>query len=578
MSYVHELLAWIGGAVFGALPPAMTDSLLTWLIALPIVGGLAIMFTPRQWSNAIRRASVGVMVVEFFLSLLLLQGDYVTQEAAGVHGASMQFLQDVPWVESLGISYKVGVDGISLWLVLLTTLLSPIALFVSWTSIDTKVKEYAASFLFLEAGMLGAFVALDVFLFYVFWELMLVPMYLIVGVWGGKQRVYAAVKFFLYTMVGSLLMLVAILYLVVTYHNLAAGAGEEIAYTFDLYELQRVVLPYGTQVWLFAAFALAFAIKVPLFPFHTWLPDAHVQAPTGGSVILAAVLLKLGIYGYIRFAMPLFPLASHFLGPSVAVLGVIGIVYGALCAWVQKDVKKLVAYSSVSHMGFVVLGLFAMNSHGVSGSVLQMINHGVSTGALFILVGVIYERRHTRDLDQFGGLVKSMPWYAVIFVIVTMSSVGLPGTNGFVGEFMILSGAFLSDALYPWPQIFTLVAATGVILAAIYMLHAVLKMFWGPVTKKENEDLPDVTRREVASLAPLLVLVFWIGLFPSTFLTPMQASVDHFIYDFENKMQWSNNDDSLRLLERGRLGPPPAAPRLIEGAQAALELEPGGER
>jgi NADH-quinone oxidoreductase subunit M len=517
----------------------MTDHLLTILILIPLLGALVVLFMPRQGAGAIRTTALGFMGVELLASLALLRGDFATS-------ADFQFVTQAVWVESLGISYKVGVDGISLWLVLLTTALTPVALFVSWTGIDTKIKEYALSFLLLEVGMIGAFVALDLFLFYVFWEIMLVPMYLIIGVWGGPQRVYAAVKFFLYTMVGSLLMLVAILYVAASYRELAG------VYSFDLAELQRVVLPYGTQVWLFAAFALAFAIKVPMFPFHTWLPDAHVQAPTGGSVILAAVLLKLGTYGFLRFAMPLFPLASHFMGPTIVALALVGIVYGAWCAWVQRDVKKLVAYSSVSHMGFVVLGMFAVTDHGVSGAILQMINHGISTGALFILVGVIYERRHTRDLDAFGGLASVMPVYALVFVIVTMSSVGLPGTNGFVGEFMILSGAFVSQALEPWPRVFTLVAATGVIFAAVYMLHAVLKMFWGPVKHEANKRLSDMTVREMAPLAPLLVLIFWIGLFPRTFLEPMAPSVGQFIADYRGKMMRSAEVDEPVLAERGR--------------------------
>jgi NADH-quinone oxidoreductase subunit M len=550
----------------------VTEHLLTLLIAIPMLGALVVLFMPRQRPAAIRHTSMAFLGVELLVSLWLLGGDFATS-------AGFQFVEQVVWVESLGISYKVGVDGISLWLVLLTTALTPVALYVSWTGIDTKIKEYALSFLLLEAGMLGAFVALDLFLFYVFWELMLVPMYLIIGVWGGPRRVYAAVKFFLYTMVGSLLMLVAILYLVTSYHQLTG------TYSFDLAELTRVLLPYGTQVWLFAAFALAFAIKVPMFPFHTWLPDAHVQAPTGGSVILAAVLLKLGTYGFLRFAMPLFPLASHFMGPTLAALALVGILYGAWCAWVQRDVKKLVAYSSVSHMGFIVLGMFAITDHGVSGAILQMINHGVSTGALFILVGVIYERRHTRDLDDFGGLATVMPWYALVFVIVTMSSIGLPGTNGFVGEFMILSGTFVSQALEPWPRIFTLVAASGVIFAAVYMLHAVLKMFWGPVSNPANARLSDMSLREAAPLMPLLVLIFWVGLFPRTFLEPMGPAVGQFIADYRGKMQRSAEVDEPVLMEPGRFewreqvveGPGPAGPR-ARVALADGESPKGGDR
>jgi len=507
----------------------MITHVITWLLAIPLLGSLAVIAIPSSREGLIKRFSIGVMLVEFVLSLRLFWADYSTP--------GYRLVEQVAWVEALGISYKVGVDGLSLWLVLLTTALTPIALYASWGSITTKIKEYAFSFLLLELGMLGAFVALDLFLFYVFWELMLVPMYLIIGVWGGKDRVYAAVKFFLYTFFGSLLMLVAILYIVAAYKELTGQ------YTFDLEKLTTLMLPAVPQYLLFSAFAVAFAIKVPMFPFHTWLPDAHVQAPTGGSVILAAVLLKFGIYGFIRFAMPLFPVASQVIGPTLAGLGVLGIIYGAYAAWVQRDLKKLVAYSSVSHMGFILLGLFAMNRNGVSGAILQMINHGVSTGALFLLVGVIYDRRHSRMLDDYGGLAKVMPWYATAFVIITMSSIGLPGTNGFVGEFMILGGAFFSRGavgLGSYWFVMTLLAATGVIFAAVYMLHAVLRMFWGKITHPENESLPDLNRREAWALIPLVALVFWIGLYPKFFLDKMNPSVDAFISDFNIRYKQSH--------------------------------------
>ncbi len=524
-------LARLGRQLFDA-------HLLTVLVAVPLLGALAILFTPRQWPQTVRRLSVGVMVVEFGLSLALLSGGY---EQAGYH-----FVERYAWVPSFGIAYKVGVDGISLWLVLLTTLLSPIALYGSWTSVDHKVKEYAFAFLALEGATIGAFVALDLFLFYVFWELMLVPMYLIIGVWGGKDRVYAAVKFFLYTMAGSVLMLLAILYTVWSYAQIAGQPS------FDIEELQRLVFPYSTQIWLFAAFALAFAVKVPMFPVHTWLPDAHVQAPTGGSVILAAVLLKLGTYGFLRFAMPLFPLATHYMAPLLLVpLALVGILYGAWCAWVQRDVKKLVAYSSVAHMGFVMMGLFAANEQGVSGAVLQMLNHGVSTGALFLLVGVVYERRHTRELSRFGGLAKVMPWYAVLFVLVTMSSIGVPGTNGFVGEFMILVGTFTSSGLQDGARPFAIVGALGVVFAAVYMLRAVLEMFWGPVDDEANRDLPDLSWREFATLAPLTVLIFWVGLYPRTFLEPMEASVRHFVTQYEGRKHESARTVETKLMPPG---------------------------
>ncbi len=517
-----------------ALSLYFDKTILSWLIAVPFLGSFALLFTPRQNVRALRGIAMGTMLFELLVSLHLLTGDY----SSGTY----QYLASYELVPSYGISYTVGVDGISLWLVLLTTFVTPIALYASWTSVNTKVKEFALCFTFLELAMIGAFVALDLFVFYVFWELLLVPMYLIIGVWGGQERVYASVKFFLYTMVGSLLMFVAIVYVAVSYHQLAG------VYTFDIRKLTELVLDSDTQLLLFLAFALAFAIKVPMFPFHTWLPDAHVQAPTGGSVILAAVLLKFGTYGFLRFAMPLFPLATHRAAPTLSVLAVIGIVYGAYCAWVQSDVKKLVAYSSVSHLGFVMLGLFSITRQGVGGAVLQMVNHGISTGALFLLVGVIYERRHTRLLREFGGLAKVMPLYTLLFVIITMSSVGLPGTNGFIGEFMILNGSFMSRNL-PTPFLFALFAATGVILAAVYMLHAVLKMFWGPLDNPENEGVPDLSRRELGALAPLVALVFVIGFVPSLFLDEMNPAVESFLRDYDRKLHDSNFNDNDHLLK-----------------------------
>lgn len=522
-----------------ALSSYFDVTVLSWLLAVPFLGALAILFMPRQSVSAVRTVSLAVMVIEFVVSLHLLTGDYT--------GSSYQFAAEYPLVESFGIYYRVGVDGISLWLLLLTTFMTPVALFASWTSVTTKVKEFAIFFLLLESFMIGAFVVLDLFVFYVFWELMLVPMYFIIGIWGGQDRIYASIKFFLYTMVGSMLMLVAILYIVSAYKDLTG------VYTFDLIKLQGLVLSQQAQLFLFGAFALAFAIKVPMFPFHTWLPDAHVQAPTGGSVILAAVLLKMGTYGFIRFAMPLFPLASHKFAPTLAVLSVVGIIYGAYCAWVQKDVKKLVAYSSVSHLGFVMLGIFSVTRQGVSGAILQMVNHGISTGALFLLVGVIYERRHTRLFSEFGGLAKVMPLYTLLFVIVAMSSVGLPATNGFIGEFMILTGTFVSKHL-PSSFLFTLFAATGVILAAVYMLHATLRMFWGPNDNPENQDLPDVGKREFSVLAPLVVLIFVLGLFPGVFLEKMNPSVDAFLRHYNDKLEASNKNDTPRVVSFDALG------------------------
>ena len=510
--------------------------LLSLICGLPIVAAFVVLFTPRQMAGFIRGFTVLMMVAVFLISLRLLGGDYTT--------AAMQFSERHVLVPQYGITYSLGVDGMSLWLVLLTTFIMPLATFASWTHIETKLKEYAICLLVLQTAMLYAFVALDLFLFYVFWELMLVPMLLIIGIWGGVQRIYASVKFFLFTMVGSLLMLVAILYLVAQYKEQTGH------YTFELSQLRLLLLPATAQFWLFCAFALAFAIKVPMFPVHTWLPDAHVQAPTGGSVILAAIMLKIGTYGFLRFAMPLFPSGSHRCSSTLALLAVIGIIYGAYCAWVQPDVKKLVAYSSVSHLGFVMLGIYSLSSHGLTGSILQMVNHGISTGALFLLVGVIYERRHTRQLDDFGGLAKVMPMYALVFVIVTMSSIGLPTTNGFVGEFMILAGAFMSEPLGRHGPLAALFAATGVILAAIYMLHAVLKMFWGPLNKHENEGLADLSTRERWVLAPLVLLIFYIGLFPGRMLTDMKPSVDRFALEYLAKLHAGDqNPDTRGMLE-----------------------------
>src|SRR5262249_29941836 len=423
----------------------MAFPLLSSVLFLPLLGAIVLAGFPRERANALRWGALVVMLVTFAVSLLLYPLFDSTLPG-------MQLSERAPWIGSLGISYHIGIDGISLPLVLLTTFLSPIALLGAWQSITAKVKEFAICMLVLETAMLGAFLALDLFLFYIFWEAMLIPMYLIIGIWGGANRVYAAIKFVLYTLSGSLLMLVAILAL---YFRYGAATG---TYTFDLPALAQFVLPAGRdQNLLFLAFALAFAIKVPMFPFHTWLPDAHVEAPTAGSVILAGVLLKMGTYGFLRFCLPLFPNASLQFTPWIFALAVIGIVYGAWVSTVQPDIKKLVAYSSVSHLGFVVLGLFTLTPQGMVGGIIQMINHGLSTGALFLVVGMLYERRHTRLIAEFGGLWKVVPAMSVLFLIVCLSSVGLPGLNGFVGEFLILLGAFQADRLA------AVIAATGVI-------------------------------------------------------------------------------------------------------------------
>ena len=476
------------------------------LLLLPLIGALVLLLVPRQQRQTLLTLALLSSTAAFTWSLRLFQ-------AFDPGAGEMQFVERIPWMPAFGIGYIVGIDGISLFLVLLTTFLMPLAIVASWT-VQDRIKEYLFFMLVLETGMLGAFVALDLFLFYVFWEVMLVPMYFLIGVWGGTRRIYAALKFVVYTMAGSLPMLVAIIYLASRY------AHVNQVMTFDLLQLYNLRLPVNEQIWLFLAFGLSFAIKVPLFPFHTWLPDAHVEAPTAGSVILAGVLLKMGTYGFLRFAMPLFPDAALVLTPMIIALAVIGIIYGASVAMMQPDLKKLVAYSSVSHLGFVMLGLFALNIHGIQGGIYQMVSHGLSTGALFLLVGMLYDRRHTRMIADFGGLWHQLPVFSVLFLIVTFASIGLPGLNGFIGEFLILLGAF---SVKPgW----TAAAAIGVILGAIYMLWMFRRVFFGPMTHPENQKLTDLNRRELLILAPVIALIIIMGIYPQPFLSRMKPSVD----------------------------------------------------
>ncbi len=484
---------------------------LTLITFFPLVGVLVLLFINKEQKNALRWTALITSLLTFAISVWML-----VQFKPG--NPDLQFVINVPWIQVAGwnISYYMGVDGISILLVMLTTFLVPISILSTWTAVEDRVRDFMIFFLLLEVGMVGVFLAQDLFLFYIFWEFTLVPMYFLIGIWGGQRRMYAAIKFFLYTMAGSILMLLAILWL-----GIYQG-------TFSVPELiAQGGIPANIQLWLFIAFAAAFAIKVPMWPLHSWLPDAHVEAPTAGSVILAGVLLKMGTYGFVRFNLSLFPQASVQAAPWIAGLAVIGILYGAMVSYAQKDVKKLVAYSSVSHLGFVMLGLFAINAVGIQGGILQMVNHGLSTGALFLIVGMIYERRHTREMDAFGGLWKVMPVYAVLTLIVTLSSMGLPGLNGFVGEFTILLGAYGSEVLAsPW---FAGLAAIGVILAAVYMLFMFQKLFLGPVDKDENRKLLDLNAREIVTLVPLLILIFWIGLYPAPFFNLMAPAVDKLV-------------------------------------------------
>jgi len=502
----------------------MTDHLLSLMTFFPILGLLVLLFIPRENAGLIKGFTLIVTLVTFFISLPLAFDDVFKTSAA------MHYTEFAKWI-SIGdffqMNYSVGIDGISLWLVLLTTFIMPIAVLSTWHAVEKNQKGFMALLLLLETAMLGAFISLDLFLFYIFWELMLIPMYFLIGIWGGKNRIYAAVKFFLYTAVGSLLMLVAILYV----YYLAVNSGMDIS-GFSISDFYRLSIESNVQKWLFLAFAFSFAIKVPMFPLHTWLPDAHTEAPTAGSVILAAILLKMGTYGYVRFAMPLFPDALNYFMPYLATLAVIGIIYGALVAMMQEDVKKLVAYSSVSHLGFVMLGVFALNLQGMAGGMIQMINHGISTGALFLIVGFIYERRHTRLISEFGGLAKQMPIFTTVFMIVTFSSIGLPGTNGFIGEFLALVGAFESELR--WYAAF---ATTGVIFAAVYMLWMFQRVMFGELKNPANQNLKDLSAREIVLMLPLLLFVFWIGFYPNTFFEKMNPSLDQLIQQIKGKQQ-----------------------------------------
>jgi NADH-quinone oxidoreductase subunit M len=490
---------------------------LTLLTFFPLLGVLVILFINAEAKNIIRWVALVTSLITFGISLWVL----TMFDASNVN---LQLVARYNWITVAGwnIQYFLGIDGLSILLVLLTAFLTPISILSTWTAIEERVKDFMIFFLLLEVGMTGVFLAQDLFLFYIFWEFTLVPMYFLIGIWGGPRRIYAAIKFFLYTMAGSILMLLAILWL-----GIYGG-------TFSVPDLVALGgIPADIQWWLFLAFTAAFAIKVPMWPLHSWLPDAHVEAPTAGSVILAGVLLKMGTYGFVRFNLPLFPEAAVRAAPWIALFATIGIIYGAMVSYAQKDVKKLVAYSSVSHLGFVMLGLFAMNPQGIAGAILQMINHGLSTGALFLLVGMIYEQTHTREIKVYGGLWKITPVFGSIMLIVSLSSMGLPGLNGFVGEFTILLGAFGSQAI--GNTAYAIVSALGVIMAAVYILYMFQKMFLGPQgeivdeVKKHGHALRDLNWREIVTIVPLLLFIFWIGLYPKPFFALMAPAVEHLV-------------------------------------------------
>ncbi|MBN2362306.1 MAG: NADH-quinone oxidoreductase subunit M [Deltaproteobacteria bacterium] len=520
---------------------ALRDHILSLVVFAPLVGALLLLLVPALERGAIQVIGLFWSAIVFALSLLLLRW---------FDGASggMQLTEQHAWITSIGASYHLGVDGISLFLLLLTALLTPVALLASFASVEHRVKEFVICLLLLESGVLGALVALDLLLFYLFWELMLIPMYFLIGVWGYRDRVYAALKFFVYTMAGSLMMLFALLYVYAT----APVAGQR---SFDLPVLiaavQNAPYPIGTELLLFGAFALSFAIKVPMFPLHTWLPLAHVQAPTAGSVILAGVLLKMGCYGFLRFALPLFPEASYWFLPPIAVLALVGILYGALVAMVQKDIKSLVAYSSISHLGFVMLGIAALEVKATTGAVYQMLSHGVSTGALFLLVGVLSERRHTRLISEYGGIAREVPIYTAVFVLIALSSIGLPGLNGFVGEFLILIGTFGSrvfdiTALGPGAgRWLAVAAASGVILAAVYLLWMVRRVFFGPLRNPLNKGLRDLTLREGCVFAPLVILVVLMGVAPGYFLKRIEPAVAAAVSDVQQRARLAGMGRSL---------------------------------
>ena len=535
------------------------NHLLSIVLFLPLAGATLLLFLPKDNKDLIRWMANLVGFAGFAVSVPLAL--WFDSSADG-----FQFVEKSKWIPSIGASYSLGIDGISLLLIMLTTVLGFVAILSSWTAIGERVKEYYVFMLILQAGMLGVFMSLDFFLFYVFWEVMLVPMYFLIGIWGGPRKLYAAIKFFIYTLVGSVLMLLGILSLYYSNHTLTG------TYSFDIPALQQMTLPPQYQLWIFLAFFIGFAIKVPMFPFHTWLPDAHVEAPTAGSVILAGVLLKMGTYGFLRFSLPMLPNAAsdRRVIKVMITLSLIGIIYGALVSLMQKDMKKLVAYSSVSHLGFCTLGIFALNPNGISGSIIKQINHGISTGALFLIVGLVYERRHTREISEYGGISTIMPVYATLFMIVMMSSLGLPTLNGFIGEFTILQGAFEENKY--WAAL----AVLGIVLGAAYLLWLYQRTMFGKVENPKNEKLKDLNFREVMTLVPLIVWAFWIGLYPKPFFHVLEKPVANIVQRVRPDY-YANHPDAYGA-PAGLKAPtttaaatlpaaaPPALPGLVQGS------------
>ena len=485
-------------------------NILNCLLFLPLLGAIVILFVKKENEKTIKNLAFSFSLLAFILSIFLYYRFNPSE-------SGFDFVIRYSWLKELGISYYIAIDGLSLMLILLTTFLMPISILSSYEYIKKNQREYYFWLLVLETAIIGVFCAMDMFLFYIFWEAMLIPMYFIIGIWGGENKIYATLKFFIYTMAGSLFMLVSIIFIYYSFHN------QYGYYSFDIFDLYKTNLTGKIALFSFFSFLIAFAIKVPIFPFHTWLPDAHVEAPTAGSVILAGILLKMGIYGYIRFLIPLFPQLSYNYAPYIAIFGVIGVIYSSLVAWVQKDIKKMIAYSSIAHLGLIILGVFSFRKEAVSGAILQMLNHGLSTGALFLLIGVLYERRHTRLIESYGGIFKTAPYYSSVFMLITLSSIALPGLNGFIGEFLIFIGSFKQYSLL------TFISLTGMILSAIYMLTLYEKVFFGPIKLKENEAISDLKIREWLYLIPLIFFIVYIGLKPQPFLNIIDKSTDNYI-------------------------------------------------